>query len=89
MKLSLFKLKILLYHGYCILSFIYHKVFWVNYGNIFGVLQSAPLQNAPEDVLKGAFMNGLADEIRCDVKLMHPGSLKELMNYAGQVEARN
>ena len=38
MKLSLFKLKILLYHGYCILSFIYHKVFWVNYGNIFGVL---------------------------------------------------
>ena len=47
MKLSLFKLKILLYHGYCILSFIYHKVFWVNYGNIFGVLQHEEVMTFP------------------------------------------
>lgn len=34
-------------------------------------------------------MHGLKEEVRCDVKLMRPNSLKELMNFAGQVEDRN
>lgn len=50
---------------------------------------SAPLGGATEEMLQGAFMNGLKVELRCDVKLMHPSNLKELMNYAGQVEDRN
>lgn len=50
---------------------------------------SAPLENATEEMLRGAFMNGLAEELKCDVKLMQPKNLKELMNYAGQVEERN
>ncbi|KAK4280771.1 hypothetical protein QN277_012349 [Acacia crassicarpa] len=52
-------------------------------------LISAPLENASEDVLIGAFMNGLNEEVRCDVKLMHPQGLKQLMNYAGEVEGWN
>lgn len=50
---------------------------------------SAPLENALEEVLRGAFLNGLTKEVRCDVKLMHPKDLKELMNFAIQVEDRN
>ena len=52
-------------------------------------LLSVPLGDASEHVLSGAFMNGLKEEIRCEVKLMHPNGLKQLMNFAGEVEGRN
>lgn len=34
-------------------------------------------------------MNGLKEEIRCDMKLMHPQNLKQAMNFASQVEHKN
>lgn len=50
---------------------------------------SAPLKDVTEEVLIGAFLNGLDEDIRCDVKLMHPTNLKQLMTYATQVSDRN
>ena len=50
---------------------------------------SAPLKEVTEEVLVGAFLNGLNEDIKCDVKLMHPTNLKQLMTYAAQVNDRN
>lgn len=38
-------------------------------------LISAPLRHADEEVLLGAFMNGLKDEVRAKVRLHHTGDL--------------
>lgn len=52
-------------------------------------LLSAPLENVRDEILLGAFMNGLKEDIRCDVKLLHPQNLKQAMGFANQVEDRN
>lgn len=38
---------------------------------------SVPLRDVLEEMMMGAFMNGLKEEIWCDVKLMHPRNLKQ------------
>lgn len=52
-------------------------------------LLSAPLRDVPDEMLVGAFLSGLQEEIRADVRLMHPRGLRELMDFTGQVEDRN
>lgn len=39
-------------------------------------------------MLMGAFMHGLKDEIKAELKLLSTGSLDELMSLAKKVEAR-
>lgn len=47
------------------------------------------MRDVRDEVLMGAFMNGLKVEVYCDVKLMHPQKLKQAMNFASQVKDRN
>lgn len=47
------------------------------------------LRHAEEEVLLGAFMNGLKDEVRREVRLHHLGDLGEVMKLAKRVEEKN
>ncbi|KAL5575524.1 hypothetical protein UlMin_017223 [Ulmus minor] len=43
----------------------------------------------PESVFRGAFLNGLREEIRSDVKLFRPADLQDAMTLAQEIEERN
>lgn len=47
------------------------------------------LRHVEEEVLLGAFMNGLKDEVRAEVRLHHSGDLGEVMKLAKRVEEKN
>ncbi|XP_024024262.1 uncharacterized protein LOC112092399 [Morus notabilis] len=50
---------------------------------------AAPMRGIPESVFKGAFLNGLREDIRAEVKLHRPINLQEVMDLAQQIEARD
>lgn len=50
---------------------------------------SAPLSEASDDMLMGAFKNGLKEDIRAVHRIMKLGSLQEMMDLAHNVEERN
>lgn len=50
---------------------------------------SAPLSDASDEMLMGAFRNGLKEDIRADLRIMKFGSLQEMMDLAHNVEERN
>lgn len=52
-------------------------------------LVTVPLQHAEEEVLLTAFMNGLKDEVRAEVRLHNSGELGEVMKLAKKVEEKN
>ncbi|KAF7815055.1 Retrotransposable element Tf2 [Senna tora] len=52
-------------------------------------LLSAPLKNAPEEMLLGAYQNGLKDEIRAELRMVKAQNLMEVMDMAQQIEERN
>ncbi|RDX78916.1 hypothetical protein CR513_40732, partial [Mucuna pruriens] len=58
-----------------------------DYKEIFELI-SAPLRHVDEEVLKGAFMNGLK-EVRAEVRLHSLGDLGTLMILVQRVEERN
>lgn len=60
----------------------------VEYIEKFKVLLT-PLQEALEDMLKGAFMNGLHKDIKADLRLLPTSTLEELMGLARKMEAKN
>ncbi|XP_024024005.1 uncharacterized protein LOC112092314 [Morus notabilis] len=52
-------------------------------------LLSSPLREADEEFLVGAFSNGLAEEIRAEVRMVKPVSLIQLMDLAQNIEEKN
>ncbi|KAF7827538.1 Retrotransposable element Tf2 [Senna tora] len=52
-------------------------------------LISAPLKEAPEAMLIGAFQNGLKEEIRAELRMVKAQNLLEVMDLAHQVEEKN
>ncbi|XP_024027186.1 uncharacterized protein K02A2.6-like [Morus notabilis] len=50
---------------------------------------AAPMRGIPESVFKGAFLNGLREDIRAEVKLHRLINLQEVMDLAQQIEARD
>ena len=58
------------------------------YQSSFEVLAS-PLQNLPEQLLEGIFINGLKPKIRAEVSLLKPVGLGHIMETAQRVEDRN
>ncbi|KAL5552261.1 hypothetical protein UlMin_002437 [Ulmus minor] len=50
---------------------------------------AAALPQLPESVFKSAFMNGLREEIRMELRLLRPGDLEVSMVTAQQIEERN
>lgn len=50
---------------------------------------SAAVEGLSEETIKVIFINGLAEEIRAEVKMFHPRTLVEMMNRARQVEKKN
>lgn len=45
-------------------------------------LLSGPLQNIPEELLLGTFINGLQEEIRAEVRLLEAQNLTQAMSLA-------
>ncbi|KAF7810715.1 Retrovirus-related Pol polyprotein from transposon 17.6 [Senna tora] len=52
-------------------------------------LFSAPLKDAPEDMLIGTFLNGLKEEIRAELRMVRAQNLLEVMDMAHKIEDRN
>ncbi|KAF7828587.1 Retrotransposable element Tf2 [Senna tora] len=52
-------------------------------------LLSAPLKEAPEEMLIGAFQNGLKEEIRAEIRMVKAHNLMEVMDLAQKVEEKN
>ncbi|EXB42736.1 hypothetical protein L484_004758 [Morus notabilis] len=52
-------------------------------------LLSAPLREADEEFLIGAFSNGPTEEIKAEVRMVKPASLIQLMDLAQKVEEKN
>ncbi|KAL5564770.1 hypothetical protein UlMin_027934 [Ulmus minor] len=50
---------------------------------------AASSRGLPESVFRGAFLNGLREEIRSDVKLFRPADLQDAMTLAQEIEERN
>ena len=42
----------------------------------------SPLDRVPEDILLGAFVNGLKDVIKRELRLLDPVSLEQVMEWA-------
>lgn len=49
---------------------------------------AAPLEQVSEDMLLGHFINGLKEEIKAEVRLLHPVSLEQAMELAVRVEEK-
>ncbi|XP_024027268.1 uncharacterized protein LOC112093319 [Morus notabilis] len=60
----------------------------VEYRDEFEVT-AAHMHGVPKTVFKGAFLHGLREDIRAELKLHRPNGLHEMMDLAQQVEARN
>lgn len=52
-------------------------------------LLSAPLREADEEFLIGAFSNGLAEEIKAELRMVRPASLVQVMDLAQKVAEKN
>ncbi|KAF7842370.1 wall-associated receptor kinase-like 10 [Senna tora] len=52
-------------------------------------LLSAPLEDAPEAMLIGAYQNGLKEEIRAELRMVKAQTLMEVMDLAQQIKERN
>lgn len=50
---------------------------------------AAPLEGVSEDILMGHFINGLKDEIKAKVRVLHPVSLEQAMELAARIEEKN
>ena len=50
---------------------------------------AAQMQGVPEAIFKGAFLHGLREDIRAELKMHRPNGLHEMMDLAQQVEACN
>lgn len=50
---------------------------------------AASMRGIPKPVFRGAFLNGLCEDIRAEVKLHRPINLQEAMDLAQQIEERN
>lgn len=50
---------------------------------------AAPLENVPEQILMGQFINGLKDEVKAEVRLLNPVNLDWAMDLAVRVEEKN
>ena len=48
-----------------------------------------PLENLPEAMLEGHFMNGLKPEIRAELRVLRPRCLEQMMDLAQQIKERN
>ncbi|KAF7842448.1 Retrotransposable element Tf2 [Senna tora] len=52
-------------------------------------LISAPLKDTPEEMLLGAYQNGLKEDIRAELRMVKAHSLLEVMDMSYKVEERN
>ncbi|KAF7807919.1 Retrotransposable element Tf2 [Senna tora] len=52
-------------------------------------LLSAPLKDAPEEMLIGAYQNGLKEDIRAELRMVKAQSLLEVLDLSHKVEERN
>ncbi|KAF7802354.1 Retrotransposable element Tf2 [Senna tora] len=52
-------------------------------------LLSAPLKDAPEDMLIGVFLNGLKEDVRAELRMSRAQNLLEVLDLAHKVEDRN
>ncbi|XP_024028604.1 uncharacterized protein LOC112093764 [Morus notabilis] len=50
---------------------------------------AASMRGMPEPIFRGAFLNGLREDVRAEVKLHRPINLQEVMDLAQQIEDRN
>ncbi|KAL5565182.1 hypothetical protein UlMin_028346 [Ulmus minor] len=50
---------------------------------------AATSRGLPDAVLRGAFLNGLREEVRSDVKILRPVDLQEAMSLTQEIEERN
>jgi len=48
-----------------------------------------PLENLPEAMLEGHFMNGLKPEIGAELRVLRPRCLEQMMDLAQRIEERN
>lgn len=53
------------------------------------IITVTPLEGISEDMLLGLFLNGLKEEIKVEVWLLHPVGLEQAMELALRVEERN
>lgn len=47
-----------------------------------------PLGKRPRDIAKGAFINGLQEDIKCELRLMDPSTLKVAIEWAEGIEQK-
>lgn len=59
-----------------------------DYRNCFETLAS-PIEEMPEAVLEGHFVNGLKPEIRAEIRVLRPLGLENIMEMAQRIEDRN
>ncbi|EXC42536.1 hypothetical protein L484_000413 [Morus notabilis] len=60
------------------------------YCDLHGLLAlAASMRGIPEPIFRGAFLNGLREDVRAEVKLLRPINLQEVMDLAQQIEERN
>lgn len=60
---------------------------WISGGLSF-IKLVAPLENVPENILMGQFINGLKDEVKAEVRLLNPINLDWAMDLAVRVEEK-
>ncbi|XP_056699529.1 uncharacterized protein [Spinacia oleracea] len=49
----------------------------------------SPLDDVPESILMGQFINGLKEEIKAEIRVLNPEDLDQAMAMASRVEVRN
>ena len=52
------------------------------------VEKASPIGKVPRDFALGAFINGLQEDIQCELRLVDPTSLKIAMEWAEKIEKR-
>lgn len=50
---------------------------------------ASPLNDIPESIMRGQFMNGLKEEIKSEIRVLNPCTLDDTMDLAVRVEERN
>lgn len=48
-----------------------------------------PLENVPEEIMRGQFINGLKEDIKAEICLLDPDTLEKAMDLATRIEERN
>lgn len=50
---------------------------------------ASPLNDIPESIMMGQFMNGLKDKIKSEIRVLNPYTLEDAMDLVIRVEERN